>query len=508
MIDSGRINIVIVALILMAAALLFDFTADDSYIVARYAENAIDHGALVFNAGERVNAMTSPLHGLAEALLYLCTGSAILAWKIAAALMLIGGVVAMVSRWRGDHRSIALILTVVALFPPALLWTFGGLETPMLLLLVALFALAAYRDGEPGGKRLIGMAIIAGLAFLARFDSVLFTGPVLVFAAMRNGRARDVTAAIGVGGIIPAAWLIFAWLYFGDILPTSFFVKRPTLRDGRMAESAINILEFLLFTGFLPLYGLGLAAARRSVPTAIRGHLRRTAPLLAGLAAILAYGQLTGMLHMMFSFRMFIPYLPVLAIILCDLHGRLAAGSTPASMRGMTPLLLGVIGLHCVQAMVLHHHSLNGISIVGEYRHLGSASYMEEFIPVLEAGADDIARHWRSLPASRARSPRVSTFAAGALPHHYRDAYIFEPLISYRSNCTTETALSADYIHLLAPTLAAAAVQLPKPMDHYQVISDRTIRFDGALRHFLVLHDPEPAPNPLPGTMHGKCGGK
>ncbi len=40
------------------------FTADDAYIVARYAVNARDLGEWAFNAGEPVSALTSPLHGL------------------------------------------------------------------------------------------------------------------------------------------------------------------------------------------------------------------------------------------------------------------------------------------------------------------------------------------------------------------------------------------------------------------------------------------------------------
>src|SRR5688572_18535238 len=42
----------------------FPFTVDDAFIVARYAVNARDLGEWAFNAGERVSAMTSPLHGI------------------------------------------------------------------------------------------------------------------------------------------------------------------------------------------------------------------------------------------------------------------------------------------------------------------------------------------------------------------------------------------------------------------------------------------------------------
>ena len=47
-----------------ASLLFFPFTVDDAFIVARYALNARDLGQWVFNAGEHVSAMTSPLHGL------------------------------------------------------------------------------------------------------------------------------------------------------------------------------------------------------------------------------------------------------------------------------------------------------------------------------------------------------------------------------------------------------------------------------------------------------------
>src|SRR5215211_7690926 len=70
-------------------AFLFRFTADDGYILARYAENLVDRGELVFNPGERISAVTSPLHALLAATYYRVTGHTILVNKLVS-LLLVG----------------------------------------------------------------------------------------------------------------------------------------------------------------------------------------------------------------------------------------------------------------------------------------------------------------------------------------------------------------------------------------------------------------------------------
>ena len=69
--------------------------------------------------------------------------------------------------------------------------------------------------------------------------------------------------------------------------------------------------------------------------------------------------------------------------------------------------------------------------------------------------AADVKAHWSTL--NQGREPRIWTFAAGALPYAYLDAYIFEALVSFRHRCPPEEEGSrsdgrvwrahADYIH-------------------------------------------------------------
>ncbi|MGZ5304975.1 MAG: hypothetical protein ACXWDO_12730 [Bacteroidia bacterium] len=69
---------IILAAGIWLATKFFSFTADDGYILLRYAENFVHHGELSFNLGERINALTSPLHGVITVILSLLTGSYLL----------------------------------------------------------------------------------------------------------------------------------------------------------------------------------------------------------------------------------------------------------------------------------------------------------------------------------------------------------------------------------------------------------------------------------------------
>src|SRR5688500_20329503 len=75
-----------IGLLLVAQGLIlariFRFSADDALIVSRYAENLVDGRGLVFYVGERINALTSPLHALIEAAMYSVTLDPVCAYKL------------------------------------------------------------------------------------------------------------------------------------------------------------------------------------------------------------------------------------------------------------------------------------------------------------------------------------------------------------------------------------------------------------------------------------------
>ena len=63
------------------------FTAEDSFIVFRYSENLVDGNGLVFNEGQPVTALTSPLHAIVAAALYAITGTSLWSHKICSVLI-------------------------------------------------------------------------------------------------------------------------------------------------------------------------------------------------------------------------------------------------------------------------------------------------------------------------------------------------------------------------------------------------------------------------------------
>src|SRR5688572_3418147 len=138
------LQLLVIILMGITAVFYFNFTAEDAYITYRYAENWINAGSLVYNAGEPINAMTSPLHALLSAALFFVTRNTVISNKIISLVFLLVAAVLVWYRYREHPHLQALALLL--LFPSCvLLWTFGGLETPILLFLATTTVILALR---------------------------------------------------------------------------------------------------------------------------------------------------------------------------------------------------------------------------------------------------------------------------------------------------------------------------------------------------------------------------
>ena len=111
------------------------FIAEDAYIVYRYSENLANGNGLVFNPGEYVSALTSPLHSLVVSGLYYLTGeSACTNRCFALGLHFFATLYAFRSLLK--HQGMMLFGIIIWLSPYAIFWTAGGLETMYLLSLI------------------------------------------------------------------------------------------------------------------------------------------------------------------------------------------------------------------------------------------------------------------------------------------------------------------------------------------------------------------------------------
>jgi arabinofuranosyltransferase len=502
----------ILAIFVISVIFYFNFTAEDAYITYRYAENLVNIGSLVYNEGEPINAMTSPFHAILSAVLFYATGHTVLSNKIIALLVLLFSAILVWYRYR-NHPQWQLLTLILMLMPPSvLLWTFGGLETLILLFLATMTVFLADRPSPFSLNRLCVVFLLAGLAFLTRYDSILFFLPLLIHVASKARFVRHVAFALIGLAILPLSWFAVSILHYGDLLPTSFYIKTPNGNFGNLIFNGIYVAAYLLSVGIIPVLVLALISLRskHKVLQLLRWHFKSMWWLYLGLLFELLYGLTIATHHMMFAFRFFIPYLPSAVIIVVDLVHRASETSEVDLSVGkaatlFTGFFLCLTLFQLYQNVYTYNHSVNGISLIGEYRSLGIRDYVR-FVETLKQEGLDIKKHWDKIKGAQNRRPRIITYAAGMLPYTFMDSYIYEQLVSYR-HCFQrhKQGLYADYIHILAPRHGSVDQQLPLPEDHYSLISSYEMFFDGSQQQFLVYYNPEPENHNLSARIYEPC---
>ena len=171
---------------------------------------------------------------------------------------------------------------MTAVYYPLDQWALQGMETGLqaLLLVTTLCLVFDYRDGRAGP---LPAFVLFTLCLLLRMDMAIVVAPCLVFLSARPPRAEHRRAwragwAIPIGAC--AAYEVFRWLYFGDLLPNTYYLKMT----GVSAPVRVfhGLLVFLDFAAPLawPLVALAVGLAP---------HLTRR-PKLALSALIVALG--------------------------------------------------------------------------------------------------------------------------------------------------------------------------------------------------------------------------
>ncbi len=505
------LHLAILILIGISAVFYFNFTAEDAYITYRYAENWVNTGSLVYNEGEPINAMTSPLHAILSAALFFVTGNTVLSYKIVSLALLFLSALLV---WYRLRKQLHLqVLALILLLPPCvLLWTFGGLETPILLFLATITVILALRPPPFGLSLLCVIFLLAGLAFLTRYDSILFFLPVILYAGSKTRSTKDVIIALVAAAILPLTWLFVSIYYYGDLLPTSFYVKTPSGNLWGLIFNGRYIASYLLYVGIIPVVALifVLLVPKHRTIDVLYQHFKSIWWLYMGLLLEILYGLTMATHHMMFSFRFFVPYIPSTVILVVDLvrhasETREVDLTTGRPVYLFTGFLLLLTLFQLYQNVYTYDRSVNGISLVGEYRSLGIRDY-GKYMQILKQEALDIENHWEVINGDSGRRPRIITYAAGILPYTYRESYIYEKLVSYR-HCYErhQQALYADYIHILAPRQGRVDQQLPRPENRYYLVSSYEMFFDGSMQEFLVYYNPKPEDHNLSVRIFEPC---
>ncbi len=493
--------------VLLSAAILcayFGFTADDAYIYLRYAENFVDLGALVFNANERVSSMTAPVVALIDALLYAATGRALVAYKLLGVLCLAYCAWTVARGASGDGRLRAALLVIVLLSPCVLLWTVGGMETPLLMALITAITALALRADVERPSVLAAVGLLSGLAFVTRFDSVCFTAPVALHLLTRAKSAGRRLAFVLCGAPLPLAWLASAFHWYGDVLPTSYYVKTPSFARDVLSTNALYIAQYLVFVGLVPLALFLFVGGSRGAPRAARaGHVRTAWGPWAGIALMLGYGLSSATTHMMFGFRYFVPYVPAAALLVARVL--LATNAGVLRTRAFAVFLWLFVAFQLVHARYTYAHSLNGLSLNGELRQTSVAD-IRKILPESARLGELIREHWESLGGPLDVHPRIHTFAEGIIPYTYREAYVLGTLVSYRHRCHPDLEAAAHYTVLLVPCAGDAldtAIQEDELGTTY--LSTGAFSFQGKSWMLTARYRANPAACVLPPRIGGEC---
>lgn len=309
---------------LIIVVLTFNNSPDDALITARYARNVLSGLGPVYNAGERVEGFSSPLHLLLTVgVVALPGGLVFLKLKLLSllfGLLTLPAAVALIraaglKRWA---QAVALLF-VGGSWNLAVSAT-NGLETSLVVFLTTLLAAALVRGAASTRPVLTG--IVAAALATARPESVLIIGLFAVAVAYRqNDMSLWRRFRWLIGPAVTVAAVVAARLvYYGELVPNTYFAKElplsTTLQTGlryffSVQPFASTPVRFLVIV-IVALEVMLLAVA---VPTVVRGTNRHLLPVVAVVVGQAAFILQSGG-DWMQGGRFLAPMVPSLAVLL------------------------------------------------------------------------------------------------------------------------------------------------------------------------------------------------
>lgn len=284
-------------------------TVDDGFIYYRIVQQVVHGNGPVFNAGERVEAFTSPawvaVLSLSDAVLPIR-----LEWigvTLGLGFTTVGLCAAMAGALRltrdpnddpeSPNRMALPVGALVAIAPVGMwVWFTSGLETGLVWawLGVCLYLLARWANAD-GPVRLASAAFL-GLGWVVRPELVVFSAlfmAVLLIGQWRSTTWRSRFAVVGVMVAVPAAYQVFRMGYYGSMVANTAIVKEGTAVQWNRGTSYLR--DFVdPYWLWIPAVALVLAGY---LPLFLRAHNRQrlvAGAFLAGATLLTVYVVVVG----------------------------------------------------------------------------------------------------------------------------------------------------------------------------------------------------------------------
>jgi len=230
------IALAIPVVLILVLAWTHRWMTDDGFIYVRVVHQIFDGNGPVFNAGERVEAATSPLW-----LLCLVVGKALFFWLpvewvavlLGIAMTVVAVALTIVSAGRAYHtwRLLPIGILAYVVLPPAAEFATAGLEMGLTLLWIAgWYVLLLHAADQPEGRPVLVAAFVLGLGPLIRPELAVVSvlACVTLFVFNRRPTPRRFGAAAASALALPAIYELFRMCYYGNLLPNTAYTKEAT----------------------------------------------------------------------------------------------------------------------------------------------------------------------------------------------------------------------------------------------------------------------------------------
>ena len=214
-----------------------------------------------------------------------------------------------------------LPLALVVSCAPLMAWSFGGLEAPLLCALstigIALLRDALRPGSAPNSRLLAGSGLVFGLACLTRLDAGLFAalGMAFLLKPAREERSPRVLLIFAASvACVVGPWLIWKLVYYGGVLPNTYYVKAVGVSWDRVSWGLVYFREFALeppFALVLLASGALRAGFRRSLDW---GSVYALTAILSYIAWVVYVGG-----DQMPAHRLLVPIVPTVAWLSLEL---------------------------------------------------------------------------------------------------------------------------------------------------------------------------------------------
>jgi hypothetical protein len=422
---------------------IFGFVVDDAYISFLYAKTFVEHYQLCPGPGRYIQGYTNFLYVVLCAVLYALVSPDSLE-AAAKILMLIagGGTIILVGvilrnmgvSWWASAPTLAWLSTNT----PFIVWTMGGLETPLVCLEYAAGCLAMLR--QPRNVLLFFVVFLAGA--LTRLDATIFLSFLLcgILLHERNTQPRNLLCFLAIVIGVLAAYFAWAHSYYGSFLPQSFHAKATkTITEiiSRTSYEGVSYFaDFLAvnqhWAGFVAIVIVSVASLRSRRGTESRVDERGLLWGAAGTFAYSAYVISQGTVHMAFTFRLYVPLIPIMAIYLGLALDMLSDRTKYSAIRWF--LGLGLTFLALISNLVTYQHAYYENMLLSDSSLIDFAHRKRMSIRSFIEGAETWKLAARQIAEVVPGSARVYSDTAGMVPYFVKAQVYDEGLIGEPSN--------------------------------------------------------------------------